>query len=262
VYFFGPPNEAFAVGPLQSFHQAGLNKITLTVSNLPSSVTFVNTEVTPVAKKLKMDYHVTYYDSASVNWQVVSNALLTSNPQVTGIIAGPEGDCNSLISALRGNGFKGPVLMGSCSAYVTGNPSGAVNTYSYSAGWLPNLRAAAPPVVQKQIDTYNAAMAAVGQKDTAALGQWAVNAFSGLVDFHDALTAAHLSTYTAETVNGALAAVKNYQSFMGPVETCDHKQWPGTSSCNHDLLFVKVAAGDVYQSLEPGGFAALDPSLL
>jgi branched-chain amino acid transport system substrate-binding protein len=260
-YFFGPPNEAFAVGPLQVFHDAGENKVQLTIANVPSAVDYVNEAITPVGKKLGMDVHTTYYDESSVNWQVVANSLLSGNPQVTGMIAASEGDCTSLLKALRTDGFKGPILMGSCSAYVTSDPSDAINTYSYSAGWLPSLISAAPPVIQAQIKIYDAQMTKAGYADVNTLGQWAVNSFSGLVDLHDTLEAG-TAPYTTTSIRADLAKVSNYQAFMGPVETCNHLEWPGTSSCNKDLLFVKVVKGDVYQSVEPGGFAALNPKLL
>ncbi len=63
-YFFGPPNEAFAVGPLQIFHQDGLNKATFTIANVPSGVNYVNDAILPVAKKLGMNVKVTYYDAS------------------------------------------------------------------------------------------------------------------------------------------------------------------------------------------------------
>jgi hypothetical protein len=151
--------------------------------------------------------------------------------------------------------------MGSCSEYVKTDPSDAVNTYSYSAGWLPGLISAASPTIQQQINTYNSIMAKTGNPNTAELGQWAVNSFSGLVDFRDALQAGS-APYTITSIRTDLQNVANYQSFMGPVETCNPRPWVNTSSCNKDLLFVKVGTGDVYQSVEPGGFAALNPALL
>lgn len=260
-YFFGPPEEAFAVGPLQVFHQQGFNRITLTIANTPSSVQYVDEAINPVAKKLGMDVKVTYYDAKAADFNVIASSILSGNPQLTGIIAGPESDCTSLLKAIRNNGFSGPVLMGSCSAYVKADPSGATDTYSYSAGWLPSLSSAAPSVVQDQIKAYDEAMAHVGHSDTAALGQWAVNSFSGLVDFRDAMQAV-TGQITSAAVASALPKVSNYQSFMGPVETCTHQEWPGTASCNKDLLLVKVNSSGAYQSVAPGGFAALDPSLL
>jgi hypothetical protein len=136
-----------------------------------------------------------------------------------------------------------------------------VNTYSYSAGWLSSLSSAAPAVVQQQISTYNQMMAKNGYPNTDALGQWAVNSFSALVDFRDTLQAGS-APYTAQSIRSDFQKVANYQSFMGPVETCSGQEWPGTSSCNKDLLFVKVASGDLYQAVEPGGFAPLNPTLL
>lgn len=260
-YFFGPPEEAFAVGPLQVFHQKGINKVSLTIANAPSSVQYVDQAINPVAKKLGMNVKVTYYNANSANFQVIAASLLTGNPQMTGIIAGPESDCTSLLQALRTNGFTGPILMGSCSAYVKADPSGAVNTYSYSAGWLPSLASAAPAVIQTQIKAYNAAMAHTGNANTNALGQWAVNSFSGLVDFQNILKNVS-GPYTSSTIRAAFPKVANYQSFMGPMETCNHQEWPGTASCNKDLLLVRVNSKDQYQSVAPGGFAALNPSLL
>jgi hypothetical protein len=81
------------------------------------------------------------------------------------------------------------------------------------------------------------------------------------VDFRDTPEAGS-APYTPQSIRSDFQKVANYQSFMGPVETCNGQAWPGTSSCNKDVLFVKVARGDAYQSVEPGGCAPLDPSLL
>lgn len=258
--WFGPPEQAFAVGPLQIFHQQGINRISLTLENAPSSVQYVNGAIDPVAQKLGMSVHVVYYPASSPNWSVISASLLSYHPQLTGIIAGPESVCDSLISALRSSGFNGPLLMGSCSQYVTADPSGAVNTYSYSAGWLPGLKSAAPPATVAQIDAYDSAMAKVGYSDTDSLGQWAVNSFSGLVDLQHALEGGS-PPYTPTSVRSDLEAVSNYLSFMGPMDTCNNNQWPGTASCNHALLLVKVGPHDRYSTVAPGGFASLNPSL-
>lgn len=258
--WFGPPEQAFAVGPLQIFHQKGLNNISLTLENAPSSVQYVNGAIDPVAKKLGMQVHVVYYPASSPNWSVISASLLATHPQLTGIIAGPEGVCDSLIGALRSAGFNGPLLMGSCSQYVTTDPQDAVNTYSYSAGWLPGLISAASPATAKQIKAYDSAMQKVGYSDTAKLGQWAVNGFSALVDFRHALEGGS-APYTPSSVRSDLTAVTNYLSFMGPVDTCNGKQWPGTGSCNHALLLVGVGKNDKYYTVSPGGFAKLNPNV-
>ncbi len=261
AYFFGPPEESFAVGPLQVFHQQGLNKLALTIANAPAAVTYVNEAVLPVAKKLGMNVKVTYFDASSINWSVVANSMIADNPQMTGIISSTEQDCNSLINALRTSGFNGPILMAGCSQYVQQYPQAAVNTYSYGDSWTPILAGTAPSVVQKQLAVYNSAMAKSGTPNTTALGQLGVMGFAAFPDLWYALEQGS-APYTTTSINTDLKSVTNFQSFMGPMETCNHTKWPGTSSCNNSLLMLKVASGDKWTSVYPGGFTNVDPSLL
>jgi branched-chain amino acid transport system substrate-binding protein len=258
--FFGPPEEAFAVGPLQVFHNEGDNRISLTVANAPAAVQYINEAILPVAKKLGMSVKITYYDASSINWQVVASAELASNPQLTGAISLTEDDCISLLKALRSDGWKGPILMAGCSEYVQKDAADAIDTYSYGDSWTPLLAGAAPPAVQTQIKAYNSAMAASGHPNTNSFGQLGVMGFAGFPDLAYALSLG-TAPYTAASVTADLYKVANFQSFMGPVDTCNHKEWPGTASCNKALLMLKVVSGDKWQSVYPGGFAILNPSI-
>ena len=107
-YFFGPPNEAFAVGPLQIFHQDGLNKATFTIANVPSGVNYVNDAILPVAKKLGHGRkgHLLRRQLGQLAGR--GQQPFAGSPQVTGMIAAAEGDCTSLLKALRATGSKGP----------------------------------------------------------------------------------------------------------------------------------------------------------
>ena len=64
--------------------------------------------------------------------------------------------------------------------------------------------------------------------------------FAALPDLQYALSQQTSGDFTTTSVNTDLHNVKNFQSFLGPVDTCDHTQWPGTSSCNHQVLMLKV----------------------
>ena len=57
--------------------------------------------------------------------------------------------------------------------------------------------------------------------------------FAAFPDLQYALSQQGSAAYTTTSVNTDLQNVTNFQSFLGPVETCDHTQWPGTSSCNN-----------------------------
>jgi branched-chain amino acid transport system substrate-binding protein len=267
AYFFGPPNEAFSVGPLQVFKNEGYTKLHLSIANVPSAVVYVNDDVDPVAKELGMKVETTYFDEATVNWSVVANSMLSDNPQMVGEISTTEQDCDSLLPAVRNTGFKGPILMAGCSQYVQQNPSEAINTFSYGDSWTPYLAATAPAAVQTQIKAYNAAETASGNPDTTAYGQLGVMGFAAFPDLQYALSAQKTGAFTTASVNTDLHNVSNFQSFLGPVDTCDHTQWPGTSSCNHQVLMLKVVknasgSGDTWQSVPSGGFVQVNASLL
>jgi branched-chain amino acid transport system substrate-binding protein len=265
VYMFGPPDEAFSVGPLQAFKQVGIKNIHLSIANVPAAVDYVNHDVNPVAKDLGLSMQTTYFDQASVNWSVVANSMLSSNPQMVGEISTTDQICNSLLPAVRNAGFKGPILMAGCSQYVSKFPSQAVNTYSYGDAWTPVLSSAAPPASKAQIAEYVSVMKQSGNADTTAYGQLGVIGFVAFPDLWYALSQGS-APYTTSSVLTDLRNVKNFLSFMGPVDTCDHTQWPGTSSCNHSVLMLKVVAGangqDTWQSIWPEGFHEVDASLL
>ena len=265
VFMFGPPDEAFSVGPLQAFKQVGLTKIHLSIANVPSAVDYVNHDVNPVAKDLGLSMQTTYFDQSSVNWSVVANSMLSSNPQMVGEISTTDQSCNSLLPAVRNAGFKGPILMAGCSEYVGKYPSQAVNTYSYGDAWTPVLASAAPPASKAQIAEYLSVMKASGNPDTTSYGQLGVIGFVAFPDIWYTLSQGS-APYTTTSVVTDLRNVKNFLSFMGPVDTCNHTEWPGTSSCNHAVLMLKVVAGangqDTFQSVWPEGFHDVDASLL
>jgi hypothetical protein len=265
AYFFGPPNEAFAVGPLQAFKDAGISKLHFSIANVPSAVVYVNQSVNPVARELGLSMKTTYFDESTVNWTVVANSMLSDNPQMVGEISTTEQDCDSLLPAVRNTGFKGPILMAGCSEYVSKYPATAINTYSYGDSWTPLLSGTAPANSKAQIDEYVKVMKEAGVPDVNTYGQLGVMGFAALPSFQYALSQSS-APYTTTSVNAALHNVKNFLSFMGPLDTCDHTQWPGTSSCNHSVLMLKVVKGsngqDTWQSVWPEGFHNVDASLL
>jgi ABC-type branched-subunit amino acid transport system substrate-binding protein len=260
AFFFGAPEEAFAVGPLQLFHQQGRNKITMAEVDTPAGDAYAQDVLAGVAKKLGMDLTFTYYPSGSANFTVTAAGLTAGSPQVTGLVGDTEGNCTTLLTAIRATGYSGPVQMGSCSDYVKSAPSDAGNTYGYNGLWLPSMTESAPKVVQDQITAYTGAIQSAGG-NVQALGQKAVYAFAALVDLRDALQPV-TGAITASSVQTALGNLKDFQTFMGPVGTCDHKQWPGTSSCTNQLLLYKVESGKYVPADAGSGFVPLNPNLV
>ena len=258
-YFFGPPNEAFAVGPLQVFHEAGDNKVQLTIANVPSAVDYVNESITPVAKKLGMNVHITYYDESSVNWQVVANSLISSSPQVTGIIAGPEGDCTSLLKALRTDGFRGPILMGSCSAYVKRIPrTRSTPTPTAPAGTELDLRRFAGGPDRSRRTTPHGQSRPPRHRCRGPVGRQQLLR-AGRPPGHPAGRdgAVHDRVGPSRPGQGLQLPVVH-----GPRGDLQPPGVAGNSFLQQGPPLREGVPGDMYQTVEPGGFAALDPKLL
>jgi branched-chain amino acid transport system substrate-binding protein len=266
VTMFAPPDEAFSVGPLQAFKSVGLTKLHFSIANVASSINYVNNDVNPVAKDLGLSMQTTYFDESTVNWTVVANSMLSTNPQMVGEISTTEQDCDSLLPAVRGTGFKGPILMAGCSQYVSKYPSQAVNTYSYGDVWTPVLAGAAPASSKAQIAEYVKVMAQSGNPNTTAYGQLGVMGFVSFPDIWYAMSQQASGPYTAASLSTDIHNLKNFLAFMGPIDTCDHTEWPGTSSCNHAVLMLKVVAGangqDTWQTVWSDGFHPVNAALL
>ena len=262
AYTFGTPLAVFAAGPLQVFKDKGLNRVSLTISKGPAQEGYVNAYLKPAAGKLGLELSVPYYNASAVDWNVVANTLLASGPQVTGVLIASPNDCTTLLKAIRSNGFTGPVQMGSCTEYMRDAPQQAVNTFQTAGFWTTPLKSAAPPIIRKQMAAYTAAMTKAGYPNVDELGNWAVNAFSGLVTFRDVLVKYGKAPYAKQQVAAAFPKVRNYQSFMGAVQNCDGKQIPGTRACNSSVLMLTVGAGGKITTVDPKGFTKVPASTL
>jgi branched-chain amino acid transport system substrate-binding protein len=259
AYYFGPPDQAYAVGPLQVLNKLGAKSAALTIADFPAAHTYVNAYIAPVAKALGMTVSTTYYPVTNTNWSVIAATLASKHADVTGTISSSEGDATSLLAALKSVGGVGKILLGGTQDFIKddGNAS-ASGVYSYSSVWQPVMRNNAPPVIQKQIDAYTAAMKAAGQ--TVVGDQHGVGAFASIVNLATRLKSQ--TTYTAATATTALETTKNFQAFLGPNVTCTPRPWTGTSACTASILITQVNSDGTVKPALGSGFTALDPTLL
>jgi hypothetical protein len=49
-------------------------------------------------------------------------------------------------------------------------------------------------------------------------------------------------------------SLKNWQPFLDPPATCDHKQWPGTATCTATLLVTQIASDGGTEPAVGSGF--------
>jgi len=263
-FYYGPASQAFSVGPLYAAHQEGIKTVAFATSDDATSHAYFNDDILPIGRALGMSISVVYFSATTgANWQVVAASLEAKHPQLAGLAAGSEGECTSLLQALNSSGYKGKVILGGCTSFVTQvGGQAAAGVLSYTGTWIPMMSTAAPATAQAQLKIYGAQMAAVGGSSQINTQQGS-GTFSALVTTVEALNAAKTSYPLAgTTVSSTLRALKNFQAFLGPEVTCNGKQWPGTSSCINSIMITKATDHSTIEPLTNPPFDPLNTSLL
>jgi branched-chain amino acid transport system substrate-binding protein len=263
-FYFGPADQAFAVGPLSLAKSEGVKQVAYAEPEAPTYVAYIDGAVLPVAKKLGVNVSIVYYSATTgANWPVIVASLQAKNAQMVGLTSASEGECTSFLQALKAVSYSGKVLLATCSQFVqTVGASSAAGTLVQSGAWVPSMESSAPAAVKQQLSIYESQMAAAG--GSAYLDdQHAAGVFGAFVTTANALNAAHSSyPLTGAAVSSVMRALKNFPAFLEPAATCNGQQWPGTSSCNHDILIAKVASTGDFQPVTNPPFDVLDPTLL
>jgi branched-chain amino acid transport system substrate-binding protein len=262
-FYFGPASQAFSVGPLYVAHREGIKRIAFAAPDDPPDHAYYNLDILPIGQRLGITISVVYYSiTTGANWQVIAATLEAKNPQLAGLAAGSEGNCTSLLEALRTSGYKGEILLGACNSFVTQAKQYANGVLSYTGTWIPMMASAAPATAKAELKIYTTQMAAVGGSSQVNTQQGS-GTFSAIVTTVEALNAAKVSYPVSGTkVSRTLRALKNFQSFLGAKVTCNGHQWPNTSACIDSIMMTKATSHGTVEPLTNPAFEPLDTSLL
>lgn len=262
-FYYGPASQAFSVGPLYVAHKAGIKTVAFAAPDDPPDHAYFNLDILPIGQRLGMSISVVYYSiSTGANWQVIAASLEAKNPQLAGVAAASEGNCTSLLEALRSSGYKGEILLGACNQFVTQAKQDAAGVLSYTGTWIPMMESAAPATAKAQLKIYTAQMAAVGGSSQVNTQQGS-GTFSAIVTTVEALNAAKVSyPLSGTTVTSTIRALKNFQSMLGAKLTCNGDQWPNTSACIDSIMMTKATNHGTVEPLTNPPFEPLDTSLL
>jgi branched-chain amino acid transport system substrate-binding protein len=256
-FFLGPADEAFGSGPLQILHGQGVNSIAFAAPNLPADQTYANAALLPPAEKLGVNVSMSYFNPGNTQWAVIAQTLAAKHADMAGTIAASEAQCTSLLGALRAANVSGKIFLGGCSDFVKdAGVSKAQGVLSYTALWQPDMAAHAPKVIQDQLAVYKQAMTAVG--GASITDQHGVAAFAVVMDADEVLSMIK-GPITPSTVKQQFLSLKNWQPFLDPPATCDHKQWPGTATCTATLLVTQIASDGGTEPAVGSGFQPVSP---
>jgi branched-chain amino acid transport system substrate-binding protein len=256
-FFFGPADEEFASGPLQVLAKQGVKSVAFSSPNTPADQDYAKIALIPAAKALGIKLDNSYYNPANTDWAVIADTLVAQHADVVGTVAGSEAQCTSMLEALRAVNVTSKVFLGGCSAFVqSAGIKASVGVLSYTALWQPDFINHAPAVIQAQLEAYKTAMTAVG--GASVTDQHGVAAFATVVDVDEVLKMIK-GAITPATVKSQFLALKNWQPFLDPPATCDHKEWPGTSTCTASMLVTKIAPDGGTEPDAGTGFTPISP---
>lgn len=261
TFYFTGPTEVSAVGSMSVLHDLGKKRIALAVNEAPTSHTYVDVLMKPIASALGMRLEAQYPPATGANYNVTAATQLAGDPDATGVISLPEDGCTSLIQALRRQGHDGTVFAGSCSQFIEQVRDDATGAIVQPRLWVPLSKEHAPPEVAEQLDDFAGAMKRVGYEDE--LSARSLYAFAGVVNMVTVMEGMKGRPVTAESVTAAMKGLKDFETFAGPTVTCDGKAWPGLpSACSRQAIFFEVREDGTLAPVHEGGYRELDPSVV
>lgn len=260
AFYFTGPIAFGALSTVTAIHSMGKKSASLAVNESPTSHTYVDTLIKPIAKNLGISIDVQYPPAAGANLTVVAATQISDNPDVAGVISITEDSCTSLFQALRKQGYDGTIVAGACSQFTSEMGAAAQGIVMQPRLWLPLTRDAAPATVQEQLGAFEKAMNAVGYGKE--LSSRSINAFASVVNIAQILSDAG-GEVTAAAVTEAFKGVKDFPTFAGPTVTCDGQQWPGVATtCNAQAIFLEVQQDGKLHPINEGGYVDLDLSIM
>jgi branched-chain amino acid transport system substrate-binding protein len=259
AFYFSGPLETSALGMVTVLSDEGASTAALAVNDLPSSHGYVDALVKPLGEGVGLDVTAVYTTIDNLNYQVLAQTELASDPDVAGVIALPEEACTGLVGALRQNGFEGTMFAGSCSQFIEELGGDAAGAIVQPRLWVPRSYDNAPSEVQEQLDAFATAMEAVGYEDEQSARS--LYSFAGIINLAKILSDVD-GELTSATVLEAMKGVKDFQTFLGPEVTCDGQQWPGRpGACSHEAIFFEVQDDGTLAPVNEEGFTELDTAV-
>jgi branched-chain amino acid transport system substrate-binding protein len=237
-YYFGAAALAYGAAALKFYSEQGVEKIVWFFPDDPTSRGFNEASLIPTSAKLGIDYTPVYFDPASPNWSVLATTAVAENPDVSGSLVGTDGQCQAYVGALRDAGFQGSILAASCNGLYDALGDKAVGVHTDADHWVTTDAGSAPTGKQKDLQAFSDAMDGAGEDDLVA--------GNAIISFADVVNLSRVMSTIDGDVDGpgvatALRGTIDFDSFAGPVISCDHSVLPGNSACSDGLLFLEVS---------------------
>jgi branched-chain amino acid transport system substrate-binding protein len=242
AFFFGAPIQAYVAAPLKLMaKRLHVKSVAFIIQDNPVARTsMIPHGATPAAKNLKLKLTNVLFKAANPDYTQTVTTALAAHPDAL-LIAGNEPECTSLVAAIRQLGYRGVVVVGGCTSFVSAHPKTAEGVYTVNDLWVQSAAAGAPKAKVSELRVFAAQIKRSAPK-YAADGS-AQRMFSSAMDMATILRAIK-GPISRTTVLQQLRRTRNVPSFMGQPINCDGKQWPRQRSvCAAGMLVFRVHDG-------------------
>jgi branched-chain amino acid transport system substrate-binding protein len=180
-------------------------------------------------------------DPANPDWGNVVATAMTKNPELLFSTLSEQG-CIGMVGAARQFGFKGYILAGSCTQYLTSLGEQAIGTYTEGDVWTPDVKSFAPDTVKAQLDQFVADMTAAGQEKY--IPSYGITSYAGMTEFGDILRGIPDGTdINAKSIATALDNAK-VPGFLGGDLDCTKHAFPTEPrACRGTMMVFEIIAG-------------------
>jgi branched-chain amino acid transport system substrate-binding protein len=234
---------AFTVAPLKTLKDLGVKNVAVVLENTPAGQDFLNNVVAPIGEqKLGLKIQRILVDPANADYaSAVGTAQAGGAEAIWGQLTEPG--CIGLATATNQLAFTGPVVVGSCTAYIQVLGDKAVGTYTSGDVFIPEIAKYAPADIQARLTTYTDNMTAAGQQQY--INGFAVAPYSAMFELTSILETIPAGAINAAAVTKAFTDAKTSPGYLGPDLHCGEQPWPTEKShCRADILTYKVVKDD------------------
>jgi branched-chain amino acid transport system substrate-binding protein len=235
---FGAAAGAYTAWPLQALKDLGATNVAFITQNSPSVPNFLKL-LEKWAPEIGIKVSSTnVLDPASPDYTAAVQAAASDGADAIWAFV-PEPSCIQFVNATNQLAYDGLVMAGTCSQFIEVIGDAAEGTLTHPDVFLPDIAAAAPPHIQKNLALYGQVMRDAGHEDL--VNSVAALTFAFMFDLKTALETIPEGPINAQSVLAAIHQDRWLPSFNGPDFNCGAKVWAAEPSyCRSGLLMVRV----------------------
>ncbi len=215
-------NAATAAGTMALMQNLKLTKIALAYDAAPAAQNFALKTVPAIAKLMGIEVQTIPIDPGAPDFaSIVATAQASGAQAFWGVQSEPG--CIALVTAALNANFKGPIIAGSCTAYMTALGDKTVGVYTVLTQMVPDTGGGSSADIAKRLVDFKKLMVDAGQEKVISGNSIAT--FGAWTELASALKRIK-GDVTSKSVEAVLSENVSIPGWFRPDINCGAKPWP------------------------------------